>query len=49
MNTRNKQDQQNRRQRTRQEQRPKKRGQSPKTLHGLKLQEHEHPEMRMTD
>jgi hypothetical protein len=45
MNTKNKVDQKNRRQKTRQ--RPKKQGQSSQ-VQGRKFQEHEHPEMRMT-
>ena len=51
MNTKNKQDQKkNQRQRTRQEQGPKKQGQNPNMLHGdRKHQDHdqEHPETRL--
>jgi hypothetical protein len=44
MNTKSKQEQKNnQRQKTRQEQGPKKRGQNPGVLH-----EHEYPELRMT-
>jgi hypothetical protein len=45
MNTKNKQGQKNQRQKTRQEQGSKKRGQ---TSHMLQHQDHEHPETRMT-
>jgi hypothetical protein len=51
MNTKNKQNQTNQRQKTRQEQGSKKQGQNHKILHDdLKLQnhEHEHPETRLT-
>ncbi len=49
MNTKNKQDQKNQRHKTRQEQVPKKQGQSPKMLQeDRKPQDHEHPEMRLT-
>jgi hypothetical protein len=43
MNTKNKQGNKNRRQRTRQEHRPKKQGQNPSVY-----QEHELPEARLT-
>jgi hypothetical protein len=42
MNTKNKENRKNQKQRTRQERGPKKQGQN------LNIQEHEHPEMRMT-
>jgi hypothetical protein len=49
MNTKNKQDQTNHRQKSRQKQRPKKQGQSPHMLHeDLKHHEQEQPETRMT-
>jgi hypothetical protein len=49
MNTKNKQDQKNQRQTTRQKDGPKKRGQNSAMLHeGRKHHDHEYPEMRMT-
>jgi hypothetical protein len=49
MNTKNKQDQKNQRQKSRQEQGPKKQGQNPNMLQDDgKHQDHEHPETRLT-
>jgi hypothetical protein len=49
MNTKNKQDQKNQRQKTRQVQGREKRGQNPNMLHdGRKHHEQENPETRMT-
>jgi hypothetical protein len=49
MNTANKQDQKNQRQKTRQKQRPKKQGRSPNMLlNDRKHQDHEYPETRLT-
>jgi hypothetical protein len=50
MNTKSKQDQKNQRQKTRQAQRPEKRGQNSNMLPGRRHLDHEqeHPETRMT-
>jgi hypothetical protein len=49
MNTKNKQDQKNQRQKTQQKAEPKKQGQNRNMLHeDLRNQEHEHPETRLT-
>jgi hypothetical protein len=49
MNTKNKQDQKNQLQKTRQKQEPKKQGQNANILRDdRKYQEHEHPESRLT-
>jgi hypothetical protein len=49
MNTANKKDQKNQRQKTRQKHGPKKEGRNPNLLHDdRKFQEHEHPETRLT-
>jgi hypothetical protein len=49
MNTKNKQDQKNQRDKGREQQAPKKQGRNPNALHGgPKHHDHEYPEMRMT-
>ena len=49
MNTKNKQDRNNQRQKTQQKQQPKKQGQNRSMLHeDLRNREHEHPELRLT-
>jgi hypothetical protein len=48
MNTKDKQDQKNQRQKTRQKQGPKKRGQTSMLPDDRKHQDHEYPETRLT-
>ena len=49
MNTKNKQDRKNQRQKTQQKLQPKKQGRNAKMLHeDMGSQEHEHPELRLT-